>query len=317
MDSDIKNENERPTHFSNYIGQSSIKERIDISIQAANNRGDALPHILISGRAGLGKTSLATVIANELNTKIYTTVASAISKPGDIMPYLVAMKPRDILFLDEIHRLHIRVEEFLYSVMEDFRVNMISEKGVNGQALGFPVSPFTLIGATTLAGNLSAPLRDRFGLQFTLDCYTSEELMQLMHRLGRSFGLTLQDSALDVIAKCSRGVPRICIRLFKRVRDLMDAKQQSRMTDALVQNCFDIWKIDDAGLEEIDRKYLRALIDLYDGGPAGVKSIACSIDMNDNTIESMIEPFLLSQGFIIRTPRGRKVTALAMRHMEN
>ena len=315
-DSGNKRGNERPSDFSNYIGQSSIKERIRISIQAASNRGDALPHVLISGRAGTGKTSLATVIANELGVKIHTTVASAISKPGDIMPLLVAIRPKEILFLDEIHRLPIKIEEFLYSVIEDFKVTMITERNVNGQSIGFPISPFTLIGATTLAGNLSAPLRERFPLQFTLNCYTNEELIQLMQQLGRSFGLILQDNALNIVAKCSRGVPRICKRLFNRIRDFMDAKRSTQMTDIIIQQCFDLWKIDEIGLEEIDRQYLFTLMKTFDGGPAGVKSLACSMDVDEKTISEMIEPFLLSRGFIIRSPRGRKITTLGMKHLE-
>lgn len=307
---------ERPSDFSNYIGQSSIKERIGISIQAANNRQEPLYHTLISGRAGLGKTSLATVIANELGVKIYTTVASTISKPGDIMPYLIGIKPREIIFIDEIHRLPVKIEEFLYSVIEDFQVTMITERSASGQTIGFPISPFTLIGATTRIGDLSTPLRDRFPIQLNLDYYNEVELIQLMQNIAKPLGLFVQDSVLRSIAKCSRGIPRICKRLFHSIRDFMDATRQPSMTDIVVSKCFKMLRIDEKGLEEIDRKYLQVLIQLFNGGPAGVKSLASSLEENDRTIDDMIEPFLLRLGFIVRTPRGRKVTPLAIKHME-
>jgi len=223
------------------------------------------------------------------------------------MPYLVNIGKRDVLFIDEIHRLNVKTEEFLYSVMEDFSINMITANGISGKALSMPVTPFTLIGATTLAGNLSSPLRDRFGIQLVLDVYTNKELVKIMENLASKDNIRVSQDGLLLIAQCSRGVPRICQKLFYCVRDFMDSKKCSEITRSLVQVCFKILKIDKQGLENIDRKYLRVLYNLYNGGPAGVNSIACSMDESPRTLQNMVEPFLLQKGYIIRTPGGRKI----------
>lgn len=304
-------------NFDTYIGQDDIKKQLKMRIDAANIRGDALPHVILAGRAGLGKTSLARVIANELEVHPHEIVAGNIAKIGDIMPYLVNIKKRDVLFIDEIHRLHIRIEEFLYSVMQDFTINIITENKLTGRPLNIPVQPFSLIGATTLMGNLSAPLRDRFGIQLMLDFYKDEELIKIIENLANNNNIKIHQDALLFIAQCARGIPRICKKLFYCVRDLMCAQHDSEITLTLVQQCFNILKIDQEGLENIDRKYLSILINQYSGGPAGIKALACSMDENVFTIENTIEPFLLRKGFIVRTVRGRCIVPHGIKHLEN
>jgi len=306
----------RPTRLSQYIGQEPLKERLQVYIQAARQREEPLDHVLLYGPPGLGKTTLAMVIANEMGVGIRTTSGPAIEKSGDLLALLNELQPGDVLFIDEIHRMPKTVEEMLYSAMEDFYVDIIAGEGPTARPIHFPLPPFTLIGATTRAGMLSQPLRDRFGIVEHMAYYTTQELAQIITRSADVFATTIQSEGAFELARRSRGTPRVANRLLRRVRDFAMVKNRQEIDDAMVDFSLDLLKVDVAGLDEVDHKILQTMINFYQGGPVGVNTIAANIGEEVDTIESMYEPYLLQIGFLQRTPRGRVVTQAAYEHLQ-
>ncbi len=306
----------RPQTLATYIGQARIKHELAVYIQAAKSRREALDHVLLYGPPGLGKTTLAMVIANEMQVAIKTTSGPAIEKPGDLVALLNDLKPGDVLFIDEIHRLPKVVEEMLYSAMEDFYIDIVVGEGPTAHPVHFPLPPFTLIGATTRAGLLAAPLRDRFGIVARMDYYTTTELSQIIDRSATIFNTKIQEDGAHELALRSRGTPRIANRLLKRVRDFAQVGGQAAIDPATVDRALDLLAVDDQGLDEIDRKLLTTRIEHYHGGPVGIRTIAANIGEEVNTIEEMYEPYLLQIGFLMRTPRGRVVTPAAYEHLK-
>ncbi|KRN76369.1 Holliday junction branch migration DNA helicase RuvB [Weissella minor] len=305
----------RPSTLKQYIGQATLKERLSVYIQAAKQREESLDHVLLYGPPGLGKTTLAMVIANEMEVGIRTTSGPAIEKSGDLLALLNELSPGDVLFIDEIHRLPKPVEEMLYSAMEDFYVDIIVGEGPTAHPVHFPLPPFTLIGATTRAGMLSQPLRDRFGIVEHMAYYNSNELATIIKRSADVFNTTISDQGAFELARRSRGTPRIANRLLKRVRDFAMVDHQDEITDETVDYALALLKVDNMGLDQIDHKILHTMIDFYHGGPVGVNTIAANIGEEVETIESMYEPYLLQIGFLQRTPRGRQVSPLAYEHL--
>ncbi|PKL47503.1 MAG: Holliday junction branch migration DNA helicase RuvB [Planctomycetes bacterium HGW-Planctomycetes-1] len=322
LNSDSMNEQEdnfntslRPTTFAECVGQQSVKEKLAIAIEAAKKRGEPLEHILFYGPPGLGKTTLAHVIANEMGSRIKTTSGPALVKQGDVMGLLSNVNTGDILFVDEIHRLSTPVEEFIYPAMEDFRVDFTVDSGLHAKTINFPLKRFTLIGATTRAGLLSAPLRGRFGMLYHLEFYNIGELAQILHRSAKLLNLACQDGTLDLIASRSRGTPRIANRLLKRVRDYAQVKGKGKLTDDVVTSALKMEQIDELGLDELDRSFLRALANVYKGGPAGIEALAATLGEEKDTLEDVVEPYLLQIGFVRRTNRGREITDKACKHL--
>lgn len=305
----------RPSTLSQYIGQEPLKARLQVYIQAARQREEPLDHVLLYGPPGLGKTTLAMVIANEMGVGLRTTSGPAIEKSGDLLALLNELQPGDVLFIDEIHRMPKTVEEMLYSAMEDFYVDIIAGEGPTARPIHFPLPPFTLIGATTRAGMLSQPLRDRFGIVEHMAYYTTAELAEIIQRAADIFNTTIKESGAIELARRSRGTPRVANRLLRRVRDFAMVKQRDDIDDAMVNFSLDLLKVDSAGLDEVDHKILRTMIEYYQGGPVGVNTIAANIGEEVDTIESMYEPYLLQIGFLQRTPRGRVVTQAAYEHL--
>ena len=305
----------RPSTLSQYIGQEPLKARLQVYIQAARQREEPLDHVLLYGPPGLGKTTLAMVIANEMGVGLRTTSGTAIEKSGDLLALLNELQPGDVLFIDEIHRMPKTVEEMLYSAMEDFYVDIIAGEGPTARPIHFPLPPFTLIGATTRAGMLSQPLRDRFGIVEHMAYYTTAELAEIIQRSADIFNTTIKESGAIELARRSRGTPRVANRLLRRVRDFAMVKQRDDIDDAMVNFSLDLLKVDSAGLDEVDHKILRTMIEYYQGGPVGVNTIAANIGEEVDTIESMYEPYLLQIGFLQRTPRGRVVTQAAYEHL--
>ena len=305
----------RPSTLSQYIGQEPLKARLQVYIQAARQREEPLDHVLLYGPPGLGKTTLAMVIANEMGVGLRTTSGPAIEKSGDLLALLNELQPGDVLFIDEIHRMPKTVEEMLYSAMEDFYVDIIAGEGPTARPIHFPLPPFTLIGATTRAGMLSQPLRDRFGIVEHMAYYTTTELAEIIQRSADIFNTTIKESGAIELARRSRGTPRVANRLLRRVRDFAMVKQRDDIDDAMVNFSLDLLKVDSAGLDEVDHKILRTMIEYYQGGPVGVNTIAANIGEEVDTIESMYEPYLLQIGFLQRTPRGRVVTQAAYEHL--
>ncbi|MCS9989593.1 Holliday junction branch migration DNA helicase RuvB [Weissella confusa] len=305
----------RPSTLSQYIGQEPLKARLQVYIRAARQREEPLDHVLLYGPPGLGKTTLAMVIANEMGVGLRTTSGPAIEKSGDLLALLNELQPGDVLFIDEIHRMPKTVEEMLYSAMEDFYVDIIAGEGPTARPIHFPLPPFTLIGATTRAGMLSQPLRDRFGIVEHMAYYTTAELAEIIQRSADIFNTTIKESGAIELARRSRGTPRVANRLLRRVRDFAMVKQRDDIDDAMVNFSLDLLKVDSAGLDEVDHKILRTMIEYYQGGPVGVNTIAANIGEEVDTIESMYEPYLLQIGFLQRTPRGRVVTQAAYEHL--
>lgn len=305
----------RPQYLSQYIGQDKVKRELDIYIKAAKQREESLDHVLLYGPPGLGKTTMAMVIANEMAVNIKTTSGPAIEKPGDLVAILNELEPGDVLFIDEIHRLPRVAEELLYSAMEDFYVDIIVGQGPNAHPVHFPLPPFTLVGATTRAGMLSAPLRDRFGIICHLEYYEDEDLKEIVLRSADIFATDILESGAFEIARRSRGTPRIANRLLKRVRDFAQVEGNGHIDDHVADEALLMLQVDHRGLDYVDQKILRTMIELYNGGPVGITTIAVNISEETETVEDMYEPYLIQKGFIKRTQRGRIVTSFAYEHL--
>ncbi len=305
----------RPRYLAEYIGQTQAKENLKVYIEAAKMRREPLDHVLLYGPPGLGKTTLSNIIANELGVHIRTTSGPAIERPGDLAAILSNLQENDVLFIDEIHRLHRTVEEVLYPAMEDFALDFIIGKGPSARSVRLDLPKFTLIGATTRAGLLSAPLRDRFGVVSRLEFYTEDELAFIVTRTAEIFGVGMVGEASREIARRARGTPRIANRLLKRVRDHAQVRGDGVITDVVALDALERIQVDPMGLDSIDHKMLRSMIQNYGGRPVGLDTIAASIGEESQTIEDVYEPYLMQIGFLQRTPRGRIVTAAAYRHL--
>ena len=305
----------RPKSFESYIGQSALKETLKITIEAAKKRGLPLDHLLFYGPPGLGKTTLAGVIAEQMGVDIKITSAPALERPRDIIGILMSLKGGEILFIDEIHRLNKVAEEILYPAMEDFFLDMTTGKSQTVKTLRVPLPKFTLIGATTKAGELSGPLRDRFGIIHRLEFYTEEELSQVITRTAGLLNIEITKDGALAIAGRSRGTPRIANRLIKRVSDYALVKSDGKITEDIANKALDTLKIDVCGLDSTDRSLLKMIIEKYDGGPVGIETLAAALGEDVRTLEDVCEPFLLQAGLLQRTPRGRKVTPAALRHL--
>lgn len=307
----------RPQKFNDYVGQNNVKRVLAIAVQAAIARGEALDHLLLYGPPGLGKTTMALVLAEELGVKCRIASAPALERPRDIVGLLVNLQPREVLFIDEIHRLTRVAEELLYSAMEDKRLDLTIGKSAGARARSIELSPFTLIGATTRAGALSSPLRDRFGLTQRLDFYSLDDLQAIVQRTAHLLGLSLTDNASIQLARRCRGTPRIANRLLKRVRDLATVRGEINLIDeALVKEALHLHEIDNQGLDSIDRRFLTLIIDKFSGGPVGLETLSAALGEDPITLETVIEPFLLQIGFLKRTPRGRVVNSNAIHHLK-
>ncbi|MEH7156949.1 Holliday junction branch migration DNA helicase RuvB [Neobacillus drentensis] len=304
----------RPQTLSQYIGQNQVKENLDIYIKAAKMRKETLDHVLLYGPPGLGKTTLAVIIANEMGVNIRTTSGPAIERPGDLAAILTALEPGDVLFIDEIHRLHRTIEEVLYPAMEDFCLDIVIGKGPSARSVRLDLPPFTLVGATTRAGSLSAPLRDRFGVLSRLEYYKEDQLKNIVLRTAEVFGTEIDDQSASEIARRSRGTPRIANRLLRRVRDFAQVRGNGTIDLNLAREALELLQVDKLGLDHIDHKLLKGIIERFRGGPVGLDTIAASIGEEAETIEDVYEPYLLQIGFLQRTPRGRVVTPLVYRH---
>lgn len=315
IEEDSKLENSlRPKYLDDYIGQEKVKNNLKVFIEAAKQRGESLDHVLLYGPPGLGKTTLASIVANEMKVNLKITSGPAIEKPGELAAVLNNLSEHDVLFIDEIHRLNRQVEEVLYPAMEDFAIDVMIGKGAAARSIRLDLPHFTLIGATTRAGMLTAPLRDRFGVVNRLEFYTNEELTEIIERSAYVLGVSLDSAGAGEIARRSRGTPRLANRLLKRVRDFAEVEYQGEITYEIARTALDRLEVDTMGLDETDRHMLRTMIEKFDGKPVGLDTLAAAIGEDPGTIEDVYEPYLIKNGFINRTPRGRMVTELCYRH---
>ncbi len=305
----------RPQKFDDFVGQVALKERLLIAVEAARQRGEALDHVLLSGPPGLGKTTLANILANELGVKIRNTSGPVVEKPGDLAGLLTNLEDGDVLFIDEIHRLNHVVEEYLYPALEDFTIDIMIDQGPQARSVRLELKKFTLVGATTRTGLLTAPLRDRFGITCRLNYYDVSDITSIVHRSARILDIDIKDDGADEIAKRSRGTPRIANALVRRVRDYAQVRADGIITRDVTSKALEMLAIDHLGLDEMDRAYLDALIHKFGGGPVGIKNLAVSIGEESDTLEDVYEPYLIQQGFVKRTSSGRVAMEKAYHHI--
>ena len=314
LDEDVIDRAIRPKLLEDYVGQPQVREQMDIFIKAAKLRQDALDHLLIFGPPGLGKTTLANIVANEMGVNIRTTSGPVLEKAGDLAAMLTNLEPHDVLFIDEIHRLSPAIEEVLYPAMEDYQLDIMIGEGPAARSIKLDLPPFTLVGATTRAGSLTSPLRDRFGIVQRLEFYSVEDLTSIVARSAGCLNLELEQQAAFEVARRSRGTPRIANRLLRRVRDYADVRNGGIISVDVAKQALSMLDVDDAGFDYLDRKLLSAVIERFDGGPVGLDNLAAAISEERDTIEDVLEPYLIQQGFLQRTPRGRIATSQTYRH---
>jgi holliday junction DNA helicase RuvB len=305
----------RPRRLADFVGQERTKEQLEIALEAARARGDALDHVLLVGPPGLGKTTLATIIREELGVGLRTVAGPALERKGDMAAILTGLETRDVLFIDEIHRLNHAIEEILYPALEDFRLDIVVGQGAAARTLALDLPPFTLVGATTRTGLLTTPLRDRFGMTFRLGYYEHEELASIVRRSARILDVEIEDAAADEIARRARGTPRVANRILRRVRDVAEVRHAGVVTLEVAREALELLEVDEVGLERTDRDLLSAIVHKFAGGPVGLSTLAVSLGEERDTIEDVYEPYLLQLGFLQRTPRGRVITALGREHI--
>jgi Holliday junction DNA helicase RuvB len=305
----------RPRRLAEFVGQESVKEQLEIALTAAKGRGEALDHVLLVGPPGLGKTTLAQIVRQELGVGLRTVAGPALERKGDIAAILTSLEDRDVLFVDEIHRVNRAIEEILYPALEDFRLDIIVGQGPAARTLTLDLPPFTLVGATTRSGLLTTPLRDRFGMTFRLGYYDNEQLATIVRRSAGILGVEVADDAADEIARRSRGTPRVANRILRRVRDVAEVRHQGAVTNDIAREALELLEVDDEGLERTDRDLLEAIAHKFDGGPVGLSTLAVTLGEETDTIEDVYEPYLLQLGFLQRTPRGRVITKLGRAHV--
>lgn len=306
----------RPRSLQEYVGQARVKENLDVFIQAARNRGEALDHILFHGPPGLGKTTLAHIISHEMGVQIRTTAGPVVEKPGDLAAILTNLEKGDVLFIDEIHRLSPVVEEILYPAMEDFKLDIIIGQGPSARTIKIDLQPFTLVGATTRSGLLTNPLRDRFGIMFHLDFYSSEELKAIVKRSASILNIEIDEQGAEEIAKRSRATPRVANRLTRRVRDYAEVRADGLIDKETAMNGLEMLDVDHLGLDNMDRKFLETIMFKFDGGPVGIETLAAAVGEERDTLEDVYEPYLVKEGFVDRTPRGRVATRRSYEHFK-